>query len=132
MDWGTRADLGLKIFGFVTIILDGLLERLEGIDGLLEDLDHRDATDILGACLGHTVLGRLVFRHQLGVVAAHHGEHGHNGDHRSQQAGRAILQSKMNIITSMAMNNVMVPTMSARLWASRVSVSAAAASSRRG
>jgi len=86
---GDPADLGLKIFGFVTIILDGLLERLEGIDGLLEDLDHRDATDILGACLGHTVLGRLVFRHQLGVVAAHHGEHGHNGDHRSQQAGRA-------------------------------------------
>ena len=47
----------------------------------------------------------------------------------SRQAA-PIRQSKTNIITSMAMNNVMVPTMSARLWASRVSVSAAAASSR--
>ena len=47
----------------------------------------------------------------------------------SRQAA-PIRQSKTNIITSMAMNRVMVPTMSARLWASRVSVSAAAASSR--
>ena len=33
-----------------------------------------------------------------------------------------IRQSKTSIITSMATNRVMVPTMSARLWASRVSV----------
>ena len=39
-------------------------------------------------------------------------------------------QSNTNISTSMAINNVTVPTMSARLWASSVSVSAAAASSR--
>ena len=47
----------------------------------------------------------------------------------SRQA-QPIRQSKTNISTSMAINRVMVPTMSARLWASRVSVSAAAASSR--
>ncbi len=41
-----------------------------------------------------------------------------------------IRQSKTNISTSMARKRVMVPTMSARLWASRVSVSDAAASSR--
>ena len=85
---GDPAHLGLIVFGFVAVILNSLLERLEGVDRLLEDLDHRDAPDILGARLGHTVLGRLVFRHQLGVVAPHHGEHGHNGDHRRQQARR--------------------------------------------
>ena len=47
----------------------------------------------------------------------------------SRQAA-PIRQSKRNIITSMDTNRVMVPTMSARLWASSVSVSAAAASSR--
>ena len=47
----------------------------------------------------------------------------------SRQA-QPIRQSKTNIRASMATNRVMVPTMSARLWASSVSVSAAAASSR--
>ena len=47
----------------------------------------------------------------------------------SRQAA-PIRQSKTNISTSMDANRVMVPTMSARLWASKVSVSAAAASSR--
>ena len=47
----------------------------------------------------------------------------------SRQA-QPIRQSKTNIITNMARNKVMVPTMSARLWASNVSVSAVAASSR--
>ncbi len=47
----------------------------------------------------------------------------------SRQAA-PIRQSNTNISTSMDTNRVMVPTMSARLWASSVSVSAAAASSR--
>ena len=47
----------------------------------------------------------------------------------SRQAA-PMRQSNTNISTSMARNRVIVPTMSARLWASNVSVSAAAASSR--
>ena len=47
----------------------------------------------------------------------------------SRQAA-PIRQSKTNISTSMATNITMVPTMSARLWASSCSVSAAAASRR--
>ena len=47
----------------------------------------------------------------------------------SRQAA-PIRQSNTSIKASMATNRVTVPTMSARLWASRVSVSAAAASSR--
>ena len=41
-----------------------------------------------------------------------------------------IRQSNTSIITSIARNRTMVPTMSARLWANSVSVSAAAASRR--
>ena len=47
----------------------------------------------------------------------------------SRQAA-PIRQSKTNISTSIARNMMTVPTMSAKLWASSVSVSAAAASSR--
>lgn len=47
---------------------------------------------------------------------------------RRQEA--PIRQSKINISTNMATNRTIVPTMSAKLWASSVSVSAAAASSR--
>ena len=47
----------------------------------------------------------------------------------SRQAA-PMRQSNTNISTTMATNSTIVPTMSARLCASRVSVSAAAASSR--
>ena len=83
------AHLVLIVSGLAAVILNGFFERLEGIDRLLEDFHHRDAADILGARLGHTVLGRLIFCHQLGVFSAHHGEHGDDGNHRRQQAGSA-------------------------------------------
>ena len=86
---GRPAHVRLIVLGLGAVLLDGLLERLEGIHRLLEDLHHRDAPDILGARLGHAVLGRLVLRHDLGVLAPHHGEHGEDGDHRRQQAGAA-------------------------------------------
>ena len=86
---GHPAYIRLIVLRLGAVLLDGLLERLEGPHRLLEDLHHRDAPDILGARLGHAVLGRLVLRHDLGVLAPHHGEHGEDGDHRRQQAGAA-------------------------------------------
>ena len=86
---GDPAHLVLVVFRFAAVRLNGLLESLEGVDRLLENLDHRDAPDVLRARLGHAVLGRLVLRHQFGVFAPHHGEHGRHRDHRRQQAGGA-------------------------------------------
>ena len=71
------------------VILNGLLEGLEGIHRLLEHLHHRDAPHVLCTGLAHHVLGSLVFRHQAGVFAAHHGTQRANGHHRCQQAGCA-------------------------------------------
>ena len=71
------------------VVLDGLLKGLEGVHGLLKDLDHRNAAHILRAGFGHAVLSRLVFCHQCGILAAHHAAHGEDGNHRRQQAGRA-------------------------------------------
>ena len=82
------ANICLVVLGLGAVVLNSLLERLEGVDGLLEDLDYRDTPDVLSACFGNAVQGRLILCQNLGVFAAHHGEHGHNGDHRSQQAGR--------------------------------------------
>ena len=48
----------------------------------------------------------------------------------ARRQAQPIRQSKRNISASMAKNKVIVPTISARLWAKSVSVSAAAASSR--
>ena len=64
---GHPAHVCLIVLGLGAVLLNGLLEGFEGIDRLLEDLHHRDAPDILGARLGHAVLGRLVLRHDLGV-----------------------------------------------------------------
>ena len=44
---------------------------------------------MIRASLGHAILGCLVLRHNLGVLSAHHGEHGENGDYCRQQAGAA-------------------------------------------
>ena len=82
------AHITLIVLRLSAVLLNGLLKGLEGVDGLLKDLDHRDASYIFRASFGHTVLGRLVFRHKLGVFAAHHTEHGKDGDHRRQQACR--------------------------------------------
>ena len=82
------ANICLVVLGLGAVVLNSLLERLEGVDGLLEDLNYRDTPDILGARFVDAVQGRLILCQNLGVFAAHHGEHGHNGDHRSQQAGR--------------------------------------------
>ena len=85
---GCPANIRLIVLGLGAVVLNRLLERLEGVDRLLEDLDHRDTPDVLSACFGDAVQGRLIFTQDLGVFTAHHGEHGHNGDHRRQQAGR--------------------------------------------
>ena len=78
---GHPAHVCLIVLGLGAVLLNGLLEGFEGIHRLLEDLHHRDAPDILRASLGHAVLGCLVLRHNLGVLAAHHGEHSENRDH---------------------------------------------------
>ena len=83
------AHFGLIICRLVAVFVNGLLKRLEGIHGLLEDLNHRNAAHILGARLGDAVERCLIFRHELGVFAAHHGGHGDDRNHRRQQAGRA-------------------------------------------
>ena len=77
------------MFRLGAVVLNGLLECLERVHSLLEDLDHRDAAYIFCSGFGHAVLSRLVFRHQPGVLAAHHAEHSKDGNHRRQQAGRA-------------------------------------------
>ena len=56
---------------------------------MLEDLNHRDTADIFGSGLGHPVLGGLILCHDLGIFAAHHGEHGRHRDDGSQQAGNS-------------------------------------------
>ena len=86
---GHLADVRLIVLGLGAVILDGLLEGLEGIHSLLEDLHHGDAAHILGARFAHRVLGRLVFGHESGVFPAHHRGHGGNGDCGREQAGRA-------------------------------------------
>ena len=86
---GHPAYIRLIVLRLGAVLLDGLLERLEGPHRLLEDLHHRDAPDILGARLGHPILGGLVFGHKLCVFAAHHGKHGEDGDDCRQQAGAA-------------------------------------------
>ena len=84
---GHPAHVRLIVLGFCTVFLDSLLKCLKRINRLLEYLYHRDTPDILGACLGHTVLSRLILRHDPGVLTSHHGEHGEDGDYRRQQAG---------------------------------------------
>ena len=86
---GHPAHVRLIALGLGAVLLNSLLEGFEGVDRLLEDLHHRDTPDILGAGLGHSILGRLVLRHELSVLAAHHGEHAEDGDYRCQQAGAA-------------------------------------------
>ena len=76
------ADLALKASGFFAVFFYRLLKRLERIDGLLEDLDHRDAAHIFGARLAYAILRRLILGHEPGVLAAHHGEHREYGNHR--------------------------------------------------
>ena len=86
---GHTANIALIVFCLGAVLLNGLLECLERVHSLLEDLDHRDAAYIFCSGFGHAVLSRLVFRHQPGVLAAHHAAHGEDGNHRRQQAGRA-------------------------------------------
>lgn len=76
-------------FRFFAVILNRLLERLEGIHGLLEYLDDRNTAHVFGACLAHGILCRLIFLHALCVFAAHHGEHGEYGNDCRQNTRRA-------------------------------------------
>lgn len=76
-------------FGFFAVILNRLLERLEGIHGLLEYLDDRNTAHVFGACLAHGILRRLILLHELCVFAAHHGEHGEYGNDCRQNTRRA-------------------------------------------
>ena len=48
----------------------------------------------------------------------------------AKRQAHPMRQSNTNISTNIAINKVIVPTISARLWANKVSVSAAAASKR--
>ena len=86
---GHPAHVPLVMLRLGAILLNRLLKRLKGIHRLLEDLHHGNTPDILGARLGHPVLGRLVLRHDLSVLPSHHGKHGDHGDHRRQKAGPA-------------------------------------------
>ena len=60
---------------FCAVIVNGLLKGLEGVDGLLENLDYRDPADIFGPRFGHPILGGLIFCHDLSVFTSHHDEH---------------------------------------------------------
>ena len=83
------ADLARIMLRLGAVILDRFLERPERIHGLLEDLHDWNAAHVFGTRLAHHVLGRLVFQHQLCVLAAHHREHGCDRDHSCQHTSRA-------------------------------------------
>ena len=70
------ADLAGIFFRFGAVILNGILKRLKGIDGLLEDLHNGNSPDIFGSRLAHHILCRLVFHHDLRILSAHHCKHG--------------------------------------------------------
>ena len=55
---------------------DRIVERLKGVDRLLEYLDHGDAAYVFGAGLVHLDQRAHVSLHKLGALAAHHGGHG--------------------------------------------------------
>ena len=60
----------------VGVFGDRIVERLKGVDRLLENLDHGDAAYVFGAGLVHLDQCAHVSLHKLGALAAHHGGHG--------------------------------------------------------
>ena len=67
-------------------LLDGVMKRAEAVDRLLEDLDHRDAAHVLGACLVHLDERLHVARHEVHAAPAHHLHQAENGDDDRSEA----------------------------------------------
>ena len=68
---------------------DRIVERLKGVDRLLEYLDHGDAAYVFGAGLVHLDQRAHVSLHKLGALAAHHGGHGAKRNGHRNEARRA-------------------------------------------
>ena len=83
------ADVPLVMTRLRAVVVDGLLEGLEGIDRLLEHLYHGDAAHVFRPRLAHAVLRGLILLHELGILAAHHGEHRCDGDDSGDEASSA-------------------------------------------
>ena len=75
--------------GQVTVILDGGVEGLEGVDRLLEHLYHRNTPDILHRLAAHALDLFLIAVEEAGVLAAHHQAHGQQSQHHGEQAQKA-------------------------------------------
>ena len=73
----------------VRVVDDGVVERLERVDRLLEHLDHGNAAHVFSAGLVHTHERAHIGFHELAALAAHHGRHGGEGHHHGNEAGRA-------------------------------------------
>ena len=70
-------------------LLDGVVERAEREDRLLEDLDHGDAAHVLGAGLVHLHERLHVARHEVHAAPAHHVEHAGEAQGDRHEAGHA-------------------------------------------
>ena len=88
-DLGFGADLHRVVLGHLGVLFDRVMERLERVDGLLEDLDHGNAAHVFRARLGHVDESLLIALHEVRVLASHHGEHAHDGKDRRQKARKA-------------------------------------------
>ena len=75
--------------GQVAVGLDGVVECLKGVNGLLEHFHHRDAPDILHCLSAHLLDLPLVAVEEPGVPAAHHGHHAAQGQHHGEKAQQA-------------------------------------------
>ena len=64
------------------------MKALEGVNRLLEYLDHRDAPDILRGLGGNALSGALVFLKELHAGARHHGHQADKRDDHGDQAGK--------------------------------------------
>ncbi len=64
------------------------MKALEGVNCLLEDLDHRDAPDILRGLGGNALSCALVFLKELHAGARHHGHQAGKPDNHRDQAGK--------------------------------------------
>ena len=81
-----RARIVLRHVG---VFGDRVVERLKGVDRLLEHLDHGDAAHVFGAGLVHLDQRAHVGLHKLGALAAHHGGHGAKRNGHRNEACRA-------------------------------------------
>lgn len=118
------------MFGFAAVVFDSLLKRLERVDRLLKyfttgiPLTYSVPAFVMRSwaawysAISLAFLPPIMENIAITEMTA------------AKRQAAPIRQSNRNIMTSIDKNSTIVPTMSARLCASSVSVSAAAASSR--